>query len=124
MRRTCPLINYPLPTAINYCEANFGAIDGRTANGLVRHSERYEILPVIDSEKAGLDAGMMVLDGGPDSILVCRDLAESLEKAVTVPDYFIFGRVPSKARRQLAALQILEEALGTLLTYKASPATK
>ena len=39
-------------TAIVYCEANFGAIDGKTANGLVRHSERYEILSVIDSHKA------------------------------------------------------------------------
>jgi hypothetical protein len=44
-------------TAIVYCEANFGAIDGKTANGLVRRSEKYEILSVIDSEKAGLDAG-------------------------------------------------------------------
>ena len=40
-------------TAVVYCEANFGAIDGKTANGLVRHSEKYEILSVIDSEKAG-----------------------------------------------------------------------
>ena len=32
------------PTAVVYCEANFGRIDGKTANGLVRHSERYEIL--------------------------------------------------------------------------------
>lgn len=41
-------------TAIVYCEGNFGAIDGKTANGLVRHSEKYEILSVIDSEQAGL----------------------------------------------------------------------
>ena len=37
------------PAAVVYCEANFGQIDGKTANGLVRHSERYEILSVIDS---------------------------------------------------------------------------
>ena len=30
-----------LATAVVYCEANFGDIDGKTANGLVRHSERY-----------------------------------------------------------------------------------
>ena len=35
-------------TAVVYCEANFGAIDGKTGNGLVRHSEKYEILSVID----------------------------------------------------------------------------
>ena len=62
-------------TAIVYCEANFGAIDGKTANGLVRHSERYEILSVIDSDKAGLDTGM-VLDGKPNAIPVCRDLVD------------------------------------------------
>ncbi|WP_375566268.1 hypothetical protein [Oceaniradius stylonematis] len=27
-------------TAIIYCEGKFGAIDGKTANGLVRHSEK------------------------------------------------------------------------------------
>ena len=47
----------PRPTAVVYCEANFGRTDGKTANGLVRHSERYEILSVIDSTCAGRDAG-------------------------------------------------------------------
>ena len=98
------------PTAIIYCEANFGAIDGKTANGLVRHSERYEILSVIDSEKAGLDAGM-VLDGEPNSIPVCRDLAESLEKAVTVPDYFIFGMAPSSGMLSLYERGLVLEAI-------------
>ena len=58
-------------TAVVYCEGNFGAIDGKTANGLVRHSERYAIRSVIDSEKAGLDAGS-VLDGEPNGIPICR----------------------------------------------------
>jgi uncharacterized NAD-dependent epimerase/dehydratase family protein len=98
------------PTAIVYCEANFGAIDGKTANGLVRHSERYEILSVIDSEKAGLDAGM-VLDGEPNSIPVCRDLAESLQKAVTVPDYFIFGMAPSSGMLSLYERGLVLEAI-------------
>ena len=44
------------PTAVVYCEANFGGLDGKTANGLVRHSEKYNILAVIDSEKAGEDS--------------------------------------------------------------------
>ena len=44
-------------TAVVYSEAFFGTPDGKTANGLVRHSEKYEILAVIDSTKAGLDAG-------------------------------------------------------------------
>ena len=44
-------------TAVVYSEAFFGTPDGKTANGLVRFSEKYEILAVIDSTKAGLDAG-------------------------------------------------------------------
>jgi uncharacterized NAD-dependent epimerase/dehydratase family protein len=81
-------------TAIVYCEANFGAIDGKTANGLIRRSEKYEILSVIDSEKAGLDTGM-VLDNKPNAIPICRDLADSLAQAGSVPDFFIFGMAPS-----------------------------
>src|SRR5210317_32002 len=83
-----------LATAIVYCEANFGALDGKTANGLIRRSEKYEILSVIDSEKAGLDTGM-VLDDKPNSIPICRDLADSLAQAGSVPDAFIFGMAPS-----------------------------
>ncbi|MFC1685170.1 DUF1611 domain-containing protein [Pseudomonadota bacterium] len=84
----------PTATAVIYCEANFGAIDGKTANGLVRYSEKYEILSVIDSEKAGLDAGM-VLDDKPNAIPICRSLADSLAQAGSVPDYYIFGMAPS-----------------------------
>ena len=97
-------------TAIVYCEGNFAAIDGKTANGLVRHSERYEILSVIDSEKAGLDTGM-VLDDKPNAIPICRDLAESLEKAVTVPDYFIFGMAPSSGMLSLHERSVVLEAI-------------
>ncbi len=97
-------------TAIVYCEANFGAIDGKTANGLVRHSERYEILSVIDSEKAGLDAGM-VLDDKPNAIPIFRDLAESLAKSVTLPDYFIFGMAPSSGMLSLHERSVMLEAI-------------
>jgi uncharacterized NAD-dependent epimerase/dehydratase family protein len=97
-------------TAIVYCEANFGAIDGKTANGLVRHSERYEILSVIDSEKAGLDAGT-VLDNKPNAIPIFRDLAESLQKADTLPDYFIFGMAPSSGMLSLHERSVVLEAI-------------
>lgn len=50
-----PVPARPGTTAVVYCEANFGADDGKTANGLVRHSEKYEIVSVIDSEQAGHD---------------------------------------------------------------------
>ena len=61
----------PRITAIVYCEGNFGGIDGKTANGLVRHSEKYEILSIIDSEQAGQDAGE-ILDDEPNGIPILQ----------------------------------------------------
>jgi uncharacterized NAD-dependent epimerase/dehydratase family protein len=98
-------------TAVVYCEANFGAIDGKTANGLVRHSERYEILSVIDSEKAGLDAGV-VLGEKPNAIPVCRDLAEAVAHAGRVPGYFIFGMAPSSGMLSAHERTVVLEAIG------------
>jgi uncharacterized NAD-dependent epimerase/dehydratase family protein len=82
------------PTAVVYCEANLGQVDGKTANGLVRHSERYDILSVIDSHRAGLDSGA-VLDGETNGIPVWGDLAQALAHAGQVPDCFIYGIAPA-----------------------------
>jgi uncharacterized NAD-dependent epimerase/dehydratase family protein len=98
-------------TAVVYCEANFGAIDGKTANGLVRYSERYEILSVIDSEKQGLDAGE-VLDGKPNAVPVCRDLPDALAQAGVVPDYFIFGMAPSSGMLSTHERSVVLQAIG------------
>lgn len=104
------LVKRPATTAIVYCEANFAALDGKTANGLVRHSERYKILSVIDSEKAGLDTGM-VLDNKTNDIPICRDLADALEHAGTVPDYFIFGMAPSSGLLSIRERSLILEAM-------------
>jgi uncharacterized NAD-dependent epimerase/dehydratase family protein len=98
-------------TAVVYCEANFGAIDGKTANGLVRHSERYEILSVIDSEKQGLDAGE-VLDGRPNAVPVCRDLAEAVARAGDVPDFLIYGMAPSSGMLSAHERGVVLDAIG------------
>ena len=81
-------------TAIVYCEAQFGEQDGKTANGLVRHSEKYEILSVLDSHHAGRDAGTF-LDGAANGIPILRDLTEAIEHAGFVPDYLICGVAPA-----------------------------
>jgi len=98
-------------TAIVYCEANFGAIDGKTANGLVRHSEKYVIRSVIDSQKAGQDAGA-VLDGEPNGIPICRDLADALAQAQDLPEYFIFGIAPATGTLSTYERGLLLEAIG------------
>ncbi|HET7386735.1 MAG TPA: DUF1611 domain-containing protein [Nocardioidaceae bacterium] len=81
-------------TAVVYCEGQFGEQDGKTANGLVRHSEKYEILSVIDSRRAGGDAGEL-LDGTRNGIPVLASLAESLAHAGRVPDYLVCGLAPA-----------------------------
>ncbi len=99
------------PTAVVYCEGNFGALDGKTANGLVRSSEKYEILSVIDSEKAGLDSGV-VLGDGPNAIPIYRDLAQAVQLAGSVPGYFIFGMAPSSGMLSPTERQIVLQAIG------------
>ena len=89
------------PNRVVYCEGNFACIDGKTANGLVRHSEKYEILSVIDSSKAGLDAGQ-VLDDAPNGIPICASLEDAVTQADRVPDFLIFGIAPSSGMLSLA----------------------
>ncbi|MFU8878354.1 MAG: DUF1611 domain-containing protein [Wenzhouxiangellaceae bacterium] len=98
-------------TAIVYCEGQFGAIDGKTANGLVRHSEKYRILSVIDSDQAGSDTGAL-LDGLPNGIPVCRDMGASLAQAGCVPDYFIYGMAPASGMLSLTERGLVLEAMG------------
>lgn len=80
--------------AIVYCDGLFGEQDGKTANGLVRHSEKYEILSVIDRSQAGVDAGEL-LDGEPNGIPVLASLDDAIAHAGSVPDYLICGLAPA-----------------------------
>lgn len=98
------------PTAVVYCEANLGRMDGKTANGLVRHSEKYKILSVIDSAAAGQDSGSL-LDGIANGIPVCRSLSAALELAEGVPDYFIFGMAPSSGMLSPVERNLVLEAM-------------
>ncbi|MDH5547032.1 MAG: DUF1611 domain-containing protein [Gammaproteobacteria bacterium] len=100
----------PIATAIVYCEGNFGDLDGKTANGLVRHSEKYKILSVIDSDKAGLDTGM-VLDGKPNAIPIFGNLKDSLAHTEQTPDYFIFGMAPSSGMLSPSERTLVLEAM-------------
>ena len=100
-----------IPTAVIYCEANFGAIDGKTANGLIRHSEKYKILSVIDSMKAGLDSGE-VLGETPNAIPVCRDLSDALARIEDIPDYFIIGMAPVSGMLSAIEREAVLDAMG------------
>lgn len=77
-----------------YCEGQFACLDGKTANGLVRHCERYEIKAVIDHRCAGLDAGL-VLDGVPNGIPIVSSLADALALPGPPLEMFIYGIAPA-----------------------------
>ena len=59
--------------ALVYAEGAFNTPNGKTAHGLIRFTERYRVLGVLDSRYAGKDAGE-ILDGKPAGIPVFRDL--------------------------------------------------
>lgn len=76
--------------AIVLCEKYFGTSTGKTANGLVRYSKKYKIVGVIDSTKAGKDAGE-VLDGRRANIEIFANLSYALEKLPKKPEWLIIG---------------------------------
>jgi uncharacterized NAD-dependent epimerase/dehydratase family protein len=98
-------------TAVVYCEANFGSGDGKTANGLVRHSEKYEILSVIDSTNAGLDSGE-VLGDGPNGIPICADLPAAIQLAGRIPHFFILGMAPLSGMLSPVERRVVFDAIG------------
>ena len=97
-------------TAIVYCEDQFAMVDGKTAAGLVRHSEIYSIVGVIDSSLAGKDAGE-VLDGEKNNIPIFTNLDEALDKLGKVPDFYIYGKAPLEASIPTDERQLILEAM-------------
>ncbi len=83
-------------TALVYCENQFGLVDGKTASGLVRHSEIYTVVGIIDSSLAGRDAGKE-LGGEENGIPIFADLKDALRKLPEVPKYYIYGKAPLEA---------------------------
>jgi len=98
------------PVAVVYCEGNFGKIDGKTANGLVRQSETYGIASVIDSTCRERDAGM-VLDGVTNGILIVGDLDEALAHGNGNPGVFIVGLAPTSGLLSLEERNVILHAV-------------
>jgi len=99
-----------LDNAIVYCEGAFGTLDGKTANGLVRYSEKYKIVGVIDSTKKGMDAGE-VLDGVPNGIKIYGSLKEALEEIKEPVQYFIYGVAPNTPFLPRKDMKVIREAI-------------
>ena len=94
-------------SAVIYCEGLFQTDYGKTAHGLVRHTDRYEVLAVIDSKLAGRDAGEF-LDGKPAGIPILATLEDALELQ---PDYFVIGMAPDGGVLPDTAREVLIDAM-------------
>jgi uncharacterized NAD-dependent epimerase/dehydratase family protein len=97
-------------TALVYCENQFGLVDGKTAAGLVRHSEIYDIVGVIDSSLAGKDAGEE-LGEKRNHIPIFANLAEALSKLSEVPNCYIYGKAPLDACISIGERFLVLEAM-------------
>ena len=83
--------------------------DAKTAHGLIRGTERYTIVGVIDGPTAGQDAGE-VLDGKNRNIPIFSSLSESLKYLPSV-DYLIIGVATVGGVLPPDMLTIVEEAI-------------
>lgn len=99
--------------ALVYCEGAFNTPNGKTAHGLVRFTERYEVVGLIDSTYAGRDAGE-VLDGKVNGIPIFKDLklaATTLKNENKSPKSLVIGLAPDGGRLPKEAKQSIREAL-------------
>ncbi len=101
-------------TALVYCENQFGLVDGKTAAGLVRHSETYTIVGVIDSSLAGKDAGE-ALGGTKSNIPIFAHLDDALSQLSEIPNCYIYGKAPLDAyispEERLLILEAMEKGM-------------
>ncbi len=80
----------------------------KTCHGLLRGSDRFEVLAVIDSANGGQDAGK-VLDGRPLDIPVFHSVEAFLQQVEESPKYCIVGvafpggMLPDPCRKELIA---------------------
>ena len=99
--------------AIVYCQDAFNTPNGKTAHGLVRYTQRYKILCVIDSNYAGQDAGM-ILDKKENKIPIVANLHEALLAAKNqkkIPTHFVIGLAPDGGRLNPRAKEAVKAAL-------------
>ncbi|WP_040212843.1 DUF1611 domain-containing protein [Clostridium polynesiense] len=96
--------------ALVYCQGLFGESDGKVANGLVRYSEKYQILGIIDSTKAGMDAGEY-LDGVKNNIPIFSNIEEALNLLKVTPDQFIIGLALAESYLPDTIIKPVKEAM-------------
>jgi len=98
--------------ALIYADGAFTTPNGKTAHGLVRFTERYDVLGVIDRTFAGKDAGE-VLDGHKSNIPIFADL-QSAVTALAIKEgdcTLVIGLAPDGGRLPAEAKEVIRKAL-------------
>jgi uncharacterized NAD-dependent epimerase/dehydratase family protein len=110
-------MSFAKKTALVYCENQFGLMDGKTAAGLVRHSETYTIVGVIDSSLAGKDAGEQ-LGGKRNRIPIFANLEDALTQLPSIPTYYIYGKAPLdtciSVTERLSVLEAMQKGMNII----------
>jgi uncharacterized NAD-dependent epimerase/dehydratase family protein len=103
----------PEGNAIVYCEGAYNTPNGKTAHGLVRFTNRYRVLSVVDSRYAGRDAGEVI-----DSKVNGIPIFSSVQQAVMEADshtrpatHFVVGLAPDGGRLPSSARQDVKNAI-------------
>ncbi len=94
--------------ALVYCNKAFNTPEGKTAHGLVRFTERFEVVGIIDQNYAGEDAGQ-VLDGKPNGIPIFKSFDEA--QTQTSAENFVIGLAPDGGRLPADAKVSIQKAI-------------
>ncbi|QEN08683.1 DUF1611 domain-containing protein [Oceanispirochaeta crateris] len=100
--------------AVVYCEGAFASTYGKTAHGLIRFTDRYDVVALIDSTLAGQDAGQ-VLDRKASGIPIVANLGEALnlaEKSSRKLTHFVIGIATDGGVMDSHVAEAVLEALG------------
>lgn len=98
--------------ALVYSDGAFNTPNGKTAHGLVRFTERYEVVGVLDKKYAGKDAGF-VLDHKPNGIPIFKNLKQALVALGehNKPVNLVIGLAPDGGRLPKEAKRVIKKAL-------------
>lgn len=104
------------PTAVILTSGMLATVNAKTAHGLIRSSDKYQILGILDDQHAGKDAGL-TLDGKHRNIPVYKDLKEAKSQHPSI-DYAILGVatpggvIPEAMQREL--LDIIDSGISII----------
>ena len=101
-------------TAVILTKGLLALPDAKTAHGMIRGTDRFKVMAVIDESHAGKDAGV-VLDGTHRGIPVFADVEACMDALGAKPDFAVIGVALSGGRLdsqwQALALDMLEKGI-------------